>query len=55
MNTPDSSLPIIDPEKPRKTILIEIEVPEDWEKRLDMQWVVEREINADRWKWKYPS
>jgi hypothetical protein len=32
-------------------IYIQIDVPDDWEKRLDMQQTVEREIKADRWAW----
>lgn len=46
----DSSLPPIG-EGPRKPIKIEISVPVDWEQRLDMQSVVEREVHADRWQW----
>lgn len=51
LQTPDSTLTPIDPKKIRKKITIEIEVPFDFESRLDMQWVVEREIQADRWSW----
>lgn len=47
----DPSLPIIDPELPRIKISLGIEVPENWENRLDMQFVVENEIRADRWSW----
>lgn len=54
-STPDASLPRFDPDKPRRKLCITIEVPEDWENRLDMQWLVEREINADRWSWNWPS
>lgn len=36
---------------PRRRIFVEIEVPADFPDRLDMQWVVEREIRADRWQW----
>jgi hypothetical protein len=32
-------------------IYVQIDVPDDWEKRLDMQQTVEREIKADRWAW----
>jgi len=38
-------------EGPRRKIRITIEVAVDFEKRLDNQWEVEREINADRWTW----
>lgn len=31
-----------------------VSVPADWEHRLDMQWVLEREISADRWSWDWP-
>lgn len=34
-------------------MLVEIEVSADFEKRLDNQWMVEREINADRWSWQW--
>jgi hypothetical protein len=54
--TPDSSLPPFEPDPAkRRTMLIEIEVSADFEKRLDNQWEVEREINADRWKWRWAS
>lgn len=49
--TPNINLPPIG-EGERMKILIEVEVPADWERRLDMQWVVEREIAADRWSWR---
>jgi (p)ppGpp synthase/HD superfamily hydrolase len=32
-------------------INITISVPKDWEQRLDMQYIVEREVKADRWSW----
>ncbi len=54
MNTPDPSLPPLG-DGPRRKITITVEVPADWEKRLDMQWVLEREIHADRWNWEWPS
>lgn len=38
---------------PRRKMLIEIEVGADFEKRLDNQWEVEREIRADRWNWRW--
>jgi hypothetical protein len=50
--TPNASLPPIG-EGPRRKMLVTIEVPADFEKRLDNQWVVEREIHADRWNWKW--
>jgi hypothetical protein len=53
LQTPDSSLSPIDPKKSRRKISIEIEVPFDFDNRLDMQWVVEREIQADRWNWEW--
>jgi hypothetical protein len=34
-------------------MVIEIEVTEDFERRLDNQWMVEREIHADRWSWRW--
>lgn len=46
----DPSLPPIG-DGPRREILIRVSVPEDWENRLDMQAVLEREIKADRWAW----
>lgn len=50
--TPDSKLPPIgDP--PRRKMIVEIAVSSDFEKRLDNQWMVEREINADRWSWQW--
>ena len=52
VETPDSTLPPLGG-GPRKTLIVEVEVPENWEQRLDMQWVLEREINADRWKWNW--
>jgi hypothetical protein len=32
-------------------IYIDIDVPDDWNDRLDMQWIVEGEVKADRWSW----
>lgn len=52
IKTPNSSLPQIGC-GPRKDIIITISVTEDFEKRLDNQWMVEREIHADRWMWKW--
>ena len=50
--TPDSSLPPLG-DGPRRTMVIEIQVSADFEQRLDNQWMVEREIHADRWAWKW--
>jgi hypothetical protein len=52
--TPNASLPPLG-EGPRRKLLVTIEVPVNWESRLDMQWVVEREIAADRWAWNWPA
>lgn len=52
--TPNASLPPIG-DGPRKKIMVEVEVPADWIDRLDMQWVLEREIHADRWNWQWPQ
>lgn len=38
---------------PRRKMLITIEVGADFERRLDNQWEVEREIAADRWSWQW--
>ena len=54
MTTPDPSLPPLS-DGPRRKLLVEVDVPVDWEKRLDMQWVLEREIHADRWSWRWPQ
>lgn len=34
-------------------MLVRISVSADFEKRLDNQWEVEREIQADRWSWEW--
>jgi len=52
--TPNPSLPPLG-DGPRRPLLVEVNVPTDWEKRLDMQWVVEREVHADRWNWRWPE
>lgn len=49
--TPDPTLPPLDPDAPRRAILVRVEVAADFERRLDNQWMVEREIHADRWSW----
>ncbi len=49
--TPNSSLPPLDSTAPRRKMVITIDVAADFEKRLDNQWMVEREIAADRWEW----
>ena len=51
--TPNASLPPLNPDAKRRTMLVEIEVGEDFEKRLDNQWEVEREIHADRYRWSW--
>lgn len=50
--TPNVKLPRIG-DGPRRKMLIEIEVSADFEKRLDNQWMIEREIHADRWSWRW--
>src|SRR5260370_14228907 len=50
-HTPDTSLPPLVPDGPRRKMLVEIDVSDNFERRLDNQWEVEREINADRWAW----
>ena len=52
--TPNAALPPLG-DGPRKKIAVTVEVPENWGKRLDMQWVLEREIQADRWSWNWPK
>jgi hypothetical protein len=52
--TPNASLPPLG-DGPRRKILITVEVPANWESRMDMQWVLEREIHADRWSWNFPG
>ena len=54
LQTPNSSLPPLG-NGPRRKMIVTVEVPEDWEHRLDMQWVLEREIHADRWSWSWPE
>lgn len=54
-HAPDAKLPPLVPDGPRRKMLIEIEVSANFEKRLDNQWEVEREINADRWSWSWPK
>jgi hypothetical protein len=49
--TPNASLPPLDPDTPRRKMVITIEVAADFERRLDNQWMVEREVAADRWSW----
>lgn len=49
---PNAELPPLS-NGPKRKMLIEIEVAADFEKRLDNQWMVEREIHADRWAWKW--
>lgn len=54
LRTPNASLPPLDPTAARRKMVITIEVAADFEKRLDNQWMVEREIAADRWTWQWP-
>lgn len=53
-STPNASLPLLG-EGPRTKIQITVEVPPNRPNRLDMQWVLEREIHADRWAWNWPT
>ena len=50
--TPNSVLPPLG-DGPRRTILVSVDVPANWTERMDMQWVLEREIHADRWSWQW--
>lgn len=54
LRTPNSGLPPLG-NGPRRKMIVTVEVPADWESRLDMQWVLEREIHADRWAWNWPE
>lgn len=54
LRTPNASLPPLG-DGPRREIAVTVSVPADWERRLDMQWVLEREIHADRWRWEWPA
>lgn len=38
---------------PRCNIVVTVSVPSDWEHRLDMQQILEREIHAERWSWNW--
>lgn len=51
--TPNPSLPPLAGNVPTRALSVTVMVPADWEKRLDMQWVLEREIHADRWNWEW--
>ncbi len=51
--TPNTALEPLDPTAARRKMLVEIEVAADFEKRLDNQWMVEREIAAGRWNWRW--
>lgn len=53
MNTEPIAAPRGD--APTMPIHVVIDVPTNWESRLDMQWIVEREIKANRWSWKLPD
>ena len=50
LQTPNASLPPLG-DGPRRDLVVTVSVPANWESRLDMQWVLEREIHADRWRW----
>lgn len=49
--TPNASLPRLNPDGPHRKMCVYVEVSANFETRLDNQWEVEREINADRWSW----
>lgn len=51
--TPNATLPPLNPDGPRRKMLIEVEVNAGFEKHLNNQWEVEREIAADRWSWQW--
>lgn len=51
-HTPNSDIPPLG-DGPRRKMLIAIEVTEDFEKRLDNQWMIEHEIMSDRYKWRW--
>lgn len=53
VKSPNPNLQPLDIWTPTRKMLIEIDVPNDFNKRLDNQWVVEREIRADRWNWRW--
>ncbi len=53
-HTPKPGLPPLG-EGPRRKMLLEIEVSADFEKRLDNQWMIEREIHADRYTWRWSN
>lgn len=54
LQTPNASLPPLG-DGPRRDMVVTVSVPANWESRLDMQWVLEREIHADRWRWNWPT
>jgi hypothetical protein len=54
LQTPNASLPPLG-DGPRRDMVVTVSVPVNWESRLDMQWVLEREIHADRWRWNWPT
>lgn len=54
--TPNASLPpLFDPKEDGGTrkMIITIDAPANFDLRLDNQWIVEREIHADRWNWEW--
>ncbi len=52
--TPNAKLPPIGT-GPRRKMLVSVDVAEDFEKRLDNQWMVEREVLSDRWSWNWAT
>lgn len=54
LQTPNATLPPLGGD-PRRNITVTVSAPANWESRLDMQWVLEREIHADRWSWTWPE
>ncbi len=55
LDTPNVALAPLDPSAPTRKLHVTVDVPANWENRLDMQWVIEREIAADRWGWTWAS
>jgi hypothetical protein len=53
--TPNAGLPPLDPARPKRKMVITIEVADNFENRLDNQWMIEREIHADRYTWQWKT
>lgn len=54
--TPNANLPPLfnsSEDGGTRKMVITIDAPANFEMRLDNQWVVEREIHADRWNWEW--